>query len=355
MVEPTIDIAIRLGRPGFGLCVEASLPGAGTTVVFGPSGSGKTTLLRALAGLEPDTRGSVSVAGRTWQDTRHALPAHCRRIGVVFQHAGLLPHLDVRGNLEYGWRRARAPRTTLDRWIGELALGPLLGRAPASLSGGERQRVALARALATDPQWLLLDEPLSALDAQRRSEILPLFEILRARARIPILYVTHSIEEASRLSDYILLLDQGNVVAQGPAMDVLNRGDLPLALRDDAGVVVDTVIRGDDGHGLLELQSRAGILYTHGRSRAAGSRARVRIQARDVSLALQRHADTSLLNVVPATVESLQPLGNGQVQVALLAEGQPLLARIAHRSVGKLALQPGAQVFAQVKAVALLA
>ncbi len=358
MAEHAIHIALRLARGAFRLDVDLALPGRGVTAVFGPSGSGKSTLLRAIAGLEPDAAGEIRIGGETWQDARQCLPAHRRATGVVFQHTALLPHLSVDGNLRYGWKRAGAPQSLLDGWIERLALAPLLHRRPDSLSGGERQRVALARALACGPCWLLLDEPLSALDAPRRAEILPYLEAVRREAGIPVLYVTHAIEEVARLADHLVLLDAGRVTAAGPALEVLNRADLPLALRDDAGVVLEALVAGRDAHGLLALHTPAGTLHAHGGAHGgahpSGTRLRVRIQARDVSLALSRHDDSSLLNLLPATLVALSELPGGQVQALLEAGGQTLLARISHRSVERLALRPGLSLWAQVKAVALL-
>jgi len=349
-----IRIALRVVRGDFRLDVDLALPGRGVSAVFGPSGSGKSTLLRAIAGLEPDASGEVRIAGEIWQDARQRRPAHLRAIGVVFQHTALLPHLSVDGNLRYGWKRAAAPRRLLDDWIERLALAPLLARRPDTLSGGERQRVALARALACDPRWLLLDEPLSALDGERRAEILPYLEAVRREAGIPILYVTHAVDEVARLADHLVLLVDGKVAAAGSALDVLNRGDLPLALREDAGVVLEARVELRDAHGLLTLCTATGQLHAHGPDHPPGTPLRVRVQARDVSLALHRHDDSSLLNLLPATLVGLDPLPGGQVQARLDASGAPLLARISHRSVERLGLRPGMVLWAQVKAVALL-
>ena len=349
-----VRVAQRLARGDFLLDVDLTLPGRGVTAVFGPSGCGKSTLLRAIAGLEPRATGEVRVGGEIWQDATRCLPAHRRATGVVFQHTALLPHLSVEGNLRFGWKRAGAPRALLEGWIGKLALAPLLPRRPDSLSGGERQRVALARALACDPRWLLLDEPLSALDGERRTEILPYLEAVRREAGIPTLYVTHAVEEVARLADHLVLLEAGRVAIAGPALDVLNRGDLPLALREDAGVVLEARVEARDAHGLLTLRTAAGALHAHGPDHPPGTPLRVRVQARDVSLALQRHDDSSLLNLLPATLLGLDPLSGGQVQARLEASGAPLLARISHRSVERLQLQPGMALWAQVKAVALL-
>ena len=256
--------------------------------------------------------------------------------------------------MRYGWKRAGASAALLAQWIERLQLTPLLARRPHSLSGGERQRVALARALVTAPKILLLDEPLSALDAQRRSEILPFLETVRRDAGIPILYVTHAVEEVARLADYLVLMEAGHITSAGPALELLNRNDLPLALRDDAGVVLDAQVIDRDAHGLLALHTRAGTLYAHGPAHPPGTPLRIRIQARDVSLALHHHDDSSLLNLLPATLETLDALPGGQVQVRLLANGTPLLARISHRSLERLQLQPGMALWVQIKAVALL-
>ena len=356
MAEPADDIriALQLDRGDFHLDLDLRLPASGCSVVFGPSGCGKSTLLRAIAGLEPRARGQIRIGTAHWQDARSALPAHRRGVGMVFQHSALLPHLTVDANLRYGWKRAGAAPALLQTWIDRLELVPLLARKPASLSGGERQRVALARALVSDPELLLLDEPLSALDAPRRAEILPYLEAVRREAGIPVLYVTHAIEEVARLADHLVLLEAGRVTAAGPALDVLNRDDLPLALRDDAGVVLEAQVIARDGHGLLALQTPAGTLHAHAGAHPHGTRLRVRIQARDVSLALSRHDDSSLLNLLPATLVALSALPGGQVQARLDAQGQALLARISHRSVERLDLQPGMPLWAQVKAVALL-
>ncbi len=351
---PTLDIALRLTRGDFRLAVDLQLPARGTSVVFGPSGCGKSTLLRAIAGLEPDASGTLRVNGQPWQDGRGKLPAHRRPVGVVFQHAGLLPHLSVDDNLRFGWKRARAPAALLSTWIERLALAPLLPRRPDTLSGGERQRVALARALVSAPRLLLLDEPLSALDAPRRAEILPYLEAVRSESELPILYVTHAIDEVARLADHLVLLDAGRVTASGPALALLNRPDLPLALRDDAGVVLDARVIERDPHGLLTLHTAAGTLQAQGPAHPAGAALRVRILARDVSLALTRHDDSSLLNLLPATLLELDELPGGQVQVRLDAGGAPLLARISQRSLARLHLHPGQRIWAQVKAVALL-
>jgi molybdate transport system ATP-binding protein len=199
----------RLGS--FRLDAEFALPARGLTALSGPSGSGKSTLLRCIAGLVRLT-GKLTVAGQVWQDDSTFLPVHRRPVGMVFQDASLLPHLSVRGNLEFGWRRARGARSIAwDEAIGLLGLAPLLGRAPVNLSGGERQRVALGRALLSQPRLLLMDEPLSSLDAQSKAEILPYLDRLHRELAIPALYVSHDPAEIARLADRVLLMRDGRV------------------------------------------------------------------------------------------------------------------------------------------------
>ena len=355
-----IDLSLTLTRGGeaaFELSVDLTLPSSGTTVIFGPSGGGKTTILRAIAGLEPDVKGHIRINQQTWQAPGVFLPAHQRRVGFVFQHSALLPHLSVEQNLRYGWQRVGGTEAEFVQCVQQLDLAPLLQRAIGQLSGGERQRVALGRALLTRPDILLLDEPLAALDAVRRSEILGYLERLKQTTTIPLLYVTHAVDEMSRLADYLVLMKGGRVRQAGPALEVMNHPDAPLALRDDAGVVVQAMVQQRDAHGLLTLQSPMGTLYAHGPAHAPGDRLRVRIHARDVSLALSHHSDTSMLNILPITVVALRDGAGGQALIELSTGDQPeqrLLAKISYASVARLNIEPGLALWAQIKAVALL-
>jgi molybdate transport system ATP-binding protein len=355
-----IDLSLTLKREGeaaFELSVDLTLPSSGTTVIFGPSGGGKTTILRAIAGLEPDVEGHIRINQQTWQSPNVFVPAHQRRVGFVFQHSALLPHLSVEQNLRYGWQRVGGTAAEFVQCVEQLDLAPLLQRAIGQLSGGERQRVALGRALLTRPDVLLLDEPLAALDAARRSEILGYLERLKQTTTIPLLYVTHAVDEMSRLADYLVLMKGGRVRQAGPALDVMNHPDAPLALRDDAGVVVQASVQQRDAHGLLTLQSPMGTLYAHGPAHESGDRLRVRIHARDVSLALSHHTDSSMLNILPATVLALRNGAGGQALIELSTGDQSeqrLLAKISYASVARLKIAPGLALWAQIKAVALL-
>ena len=348
---------------GFSLEVDVRLPGQGVSAIFGPSGCGKTTLLRAVAGLLRPAPGRVVVNGQSWQDDEAGLwlPTHRRPLGMVFQEASLFEHLDVRRNLDFGRRRVPAAerRVSLAQAIELLGIGALLSRRPAQLSGGERQRVAIARALATSPRLLLMDEPLASLDAARKAELLPYFERLQRDLDIPMLYVTHSLDEVARLADDVLLLDAGRLLAHGATGALMTRLDLSLAHGDSASALIDGTLQAlEPGDGLMSVRFAGGVIdcvQGHAEpARLPGQRVRLRVQARDVSLALTHARDTSILNVLPATVQALADDGPAQVLVSLALGGTPLLARITRKSAAALALAPGQRVFAQIKGVAVL-
>lgn len=346
---------------GFQLRVELDLPYEGITALFGPSGSGKTTCLRVLAGLERG-RGRVYVAGECWQDDERGVfvPTHERAVGYVFQDASLFPHLTVRENLDYGRKRSgsRVSASEVRAVIELVALGDLLARSPRHLSGGERQRVAIARALLAGPRLLLMDEPLASLDAARKAEILPYLERLRDELSVPIVYVSHALEEVARLASHLVLLDGGRVIAGGPTAETLARLDLPLALSDDAGVVLDArVAAHDDADHLTRLDFDGGSLWVGRVGRPNGARARVRVLARDVSLAVDPPGLSSILNVLAGRVVELSDGGPDRVNVRLAigADDVPLLARITRRSRDALGLRAGLAVHALVKSVALVA
>ncbi len=360
LTPPEIALRLSLPRRDFCLAVDLGLPGRGVTVLFGPSGSGKTTLLRCVAGLERAADGWLRVNGAVWQDEsrRFFLPVHRRSLGYVFQEASLFGHLSVRQNLEYGYRRiARSERRIhFDQAVTLLNLEPLLARQPETLSGGQRQRVAIGRALLTSPTLLLLDEPLSALDARHKDEVLPYLQSLRDELHLPMLYVTHSLDEVTRLADHLVLLDQGAVVASGALFDVLARTDLPAPFNEDVGVVLETRIsQHDDDDYLTRLDFADGHIHVARRLEPLGTTLRCRIEARDVSLSRVKPDATSILNLVPVTVIELAPTRTpAHVLVRLTTGTTPLLARITYRSSRQLAIQPGLQLWAQIKAVALL-
>lgn len=343
----------------FLLDVALDLPGQGITVVFGPSGSGKTTVLRSVAGLERVPGGYLAVNGQVWQDEALSVfrPVHTRPLGYVFQDANLFAHLTVSGNLHFGLSRTPLSerKVSLERAIELLGLEKLLQRWPAKLSGGERQRVAIARALACSPQLLLLDEPLAALDMQLKAEVLPYLEQLHTALHIPVLYVSHALDEVARLADHLVLLDAGRLVASGPVRELITRLDLSLAKGDTAAAIIDAVVTLVEPHyHLSHAQFAGGHISVLNAGLVVGQQVRLRVQARDVSLSLARQQATSVLNTLAATVCGVNTDGPGQVMVQLNAGGTNLLARITQKSLDALQLQPGKEVFAQVKGVAVL-
>ncbi len=354
-------IRIRLRRPtqGFTLDVTMDLPGSGISALYGPSGSGKTSCLRALAGLDRLAEASVYVHGACWQDSDAGvfLPPPARRIGYVSQQAVLFPHLRVRANLEYGWRRRQRPqRVRFDDIVALLGITHLLGRRPDRLSGGERQRVAIARALLADPRLLLMDEPLSALDAARKAELLPYLERLHHELSMPTVYVSHAFDEVARLADHLVLLEHGRVRAAGPLQALVASLALADEFGDAAAVVFEARVHAHDtlDH-LTLLQFAGGTLLVPLRKETPGTTLRCRVNARDVSISTQPSRADSILNRIPAVVTDSVAMGGGaQRLVRLDAGGTPLLARITQRSWRELALAPGKAVWAQVKSAALL-
>ena len=349
----SLELRLPLRRGEFALEVDLVLPGAGVTAISGPSGSGKTSLLRAVAGLDFHEGGFVKLGDSVWQDDAEFVPTHRRGLGYVFQDAGLFPHLTVRGNLDYG--RKRAGKGSANDCVELLGIGGLMERKPATLSGGERQRVAIARALATNPEILLMDEPLASLDTERKAEVLPYLTALHGELSIPVLYVSHVADEIARLADYLVLIGDGKILAEGALSTVMTQLDLPLAQGRDAAAIVETTVAGRDKEfGLARLEFDGGSLTVADAGIPVGMGLRVQVAACDVSLALGEPGATSIQNSIPAVVDSLRETGYSEVVVRLRAGENILLSRITRKSASDLKLAPGSEIFAQVKSVAVL-
>ena len=360
-----IRIQLQLARAGgFSLDVDVRLPAQGISALFGASGSGKTTLLRCVAGLEPSARGLVRIGDALWQDSAQGicLPTWQRQLAYLFQEASLFSHLDVRGNLAYGLRRSphgrKQGQKALDEAIELLGIGHVLTRPVAQLSGGERQRVAIARALATQPRLLLLDEPLAALDAARKQELLPWLERLRRELQLPMLYVTHASEEVARLADHLLVLAGGRVQAAGELAQVLAATDCPVLLAQEQGALLHARVQTRDApwH-LLQVACTGGsLLWLPDQGQALGAQLRLRVLARDVSIQLQAPQHSSVQNALPCKILSISA-GADPAHALLrldIGGGDVLLAKLTHRAVQQLQLAPQLRVWALVKAVALL-
>jgi molybdate transport system ATP-binding protein len=351
----SVEVELRHSFGAFALDVAFRIERASVTALFGPSGSGKTSVVNAVAGLLRPREGRIVIDGRAVLDTGAGVfvPPRQRRTGYVFQDARLFPHMSVADNLRFGWRRAESPagEGEIAHVVELLGLAQLLARYPRALSGGEKGRVALGRALLSSPDILLLDEPLAALDAARRGEILPYLERLRDETRLPMIYVSHNVDEVARLADEIVVLRDGHSIEQGSVFDLLtqieNRFDIaPL------GAVLETRVqshRADDGLSVLAFDG--GTLTVPQLERNVGSRVRVRVRAEDIMLAREEPRAISANNILPATVKAVHVDDGPQAEVQLGFGASRLVARITRASVARLALQPGTPVFAIIKSV----
>ena len=342
------DVRIRHVQGDFTLDVAFTAASGGVTALFGPSGAGKSSTVHALAGLSRPRQGRIVLEGRTVLDTQAGIfvPPEKRRIGLVFQDARLFPHMSVEKNLLFGWRRSevRAQPDEIGRITSLLGLQHLLPRAPKFLSGGEKSRVALGRALLSSPDILLLDEPLASLDVSRRAEILPWLERLRDIARIPIFYVSHSLEEVARLADRVVLLEHGKVVTEGSVFELLvGRG-----VEKPIGAVLEATTQGAE-EGLSVLAFDGGRLLV-AEKHEPGKRVRVRIGADEILIAREKPIAISANNILPVIVGAVRVEG-ARADVIMHCGTATLLARITAASARRLELAAGISAFAIIKSV----
>lgn len=349
----------RTNQQSFTMDIDLQLPGEGISVIFGSSGSGKTTLLRFLAGLEKIQDSYLRVNDQTWQEGSHNRPTHLRDIGYVFQEASLFAHLNVRQNLDYAIKRSQKPLSAeqFDQIIALMGIEPLLNRTTGELSGGEKQRVAIARALLKQPALLLMDEPLSALDQARKLEIMPYLERLHHELSLPIVYVSHSMNEVSRLADYTVIIDQGKVVAQGVASDVFSRIDLPFATDPDNGMIIEGQVSDiDEEWHLCEVDFDGFSLWLpHQQGTLLDQKVQLGIKSRDISLTLSNSGDSSILNRVQCSITEIAEKSDQPMALVRLAAGSHfLVASISRKSLHSLGLQNGMQVWAQIKCISFI-
>lgn len=353
--ELILSATLRLDS--FALDLDERIPLDGVTALFGPSGSGKTSLLNVVAGFLRPHAGRVAFAEQTWFNAAPPIwtPPHRRGVGVVFQDAQLFPHLTVQGNLNYALKRAPAdaPGHAYDDILSAMELKPLLDRDVHALSGGERQRVAIARTLLSRPRLLLLDEPLSALDNARKGELLPFLETLKSDFALPTLYVSHDVDEVSRIADRVMVMEDGRVIATGRTDDVLSRFGLEAGRNpyEEASLLSGKVANSHDQDGLIAVQIGAAEIWLAADLHTApGTEVRLKIPARDVSIALARPTGISIQNMIPAKVRAIEPTKRQAFQSILLdIEGQTLRATVTRKAVQDLELAPGRSVFALIK------
>jgi len=364
MLEGNLTLTVGDFRMASG---DFAFEASGVTALFGRSGSGKSTLLRAMAGLDRRTRGWLRFRGEAWQDGRRGLPPEQRDIGMVFQHAALLGHRTVRGNLDFAARRAPADRgaaITRDAIIERTGIGPLLDRSVDSLSGGERQRVAISRALIGRPRLLMMDEPLAALDWRAKGELLDLFETVIRDLGIPTVMITHAPLEVERLADRVVFMAGGRIERAETLQAALGRVDSPLFTEEGPVASLDGRVAYIDGEAhrrcfVTTPQTRDGepITFQLGRdgSDTEHGPGRLRVRADDVALARERLDNISMQNQIPARIERIDPLGPGRRAVFLtLADGQRLVSEITDEAMADLGLDTGQSVTALVKSAALM-
>jgi len=353
----TLNIQLRDQLGAFRLDVNTQLPSDGITAVFGPSGCGKSTLLRCLSGLH-QAEGHLHFRGQCWQNNSFFLAPHKRPVAMVFQDNQLFPHRTVEDNIDYGFKRSRASEhaITPEQCIQWFGIKPLLKRYPGQLSGGEKQRVALARAMACNPELLVMDEALSALDQQSKRAILDVVLNLPSSLGMPIIYVSHVIEEVARIADYLAIMKSGQIVAHGPLQEVLADPDLELAQRDDAGVVIEArVLPCDSAHHLQKARFDGGELWFADLGAQVGDTLRLRLLARDISVSLTEHVDQSILNILPARVEAIRPGSHPATCMLRLNVGNSsVLSRLTKASVERLGIHEGQNLWVQIKSVAVI-
>jgi len=348
-----LDFSQQLGD--LTLQVTQNLPAQGITAIFGLSGAGKTSLINAIGGLTKPETGRIALNNRPLFDADKGicLPPEKRRIGYVFQDARLFPHYRVQGNLQYGM--AASMRGQFDSIVALLGIGPLLNRFPLTLSGGEKQRVAIGRALLTAPEILLMDEPLAALDLPRKRELMPYLEKLAKEVNIPILYVTHSLDEILRLAEKVLVLDNGSVLAMGDLEEVWASNIMrPWLPREEQSSVLNvSVLEHHPRYDMTALAIGDQRLWIGKVDAAEGTSMRVRVNAAAVSLVLQPPANnSSIRNILPAKVLECLEIGS-QVEVKLAMADHIIWARITPWARDELMIRPGQWLYAQIKSVSL--
>jgi molybdate transport system ATP-binding protein len=354
----SLSVLLRHRFPSVRMDIDFEVPTPGVTVLFGPSGSGKSTIISAAAGLLRPDECRIAVDGQVLADTASGiwLPPERRRMGLVFQDARLFPHMSVATNLRFGLRRAVEGRVQFGEVVDLLGIAGLMARRPHTLSGGERQRVAIGRALLAQPHLLLMDEPLASLDSLRKSEIMPYLTRLKTALKLPILYVTHALDEVAQLADSVVLIEAGRVIGSGPLSEIVARGDLPLAQRDDAGALLQCrVMEHDLRRELSRLEGGGATFWVPLLDAPLDAERRLRIPAREVILAGTPPEAISLHNIVPGEVRRItSDTARRSVLVEIaLPGGGALISRVTTDAIVRLALSSGSPVLALIKSTSI--
>ena len=348
-----INVKKQLGK--LPLQVNLMVPNQGVTAIFGLSGSGKTSLINLVSGLTTPDEGFIRLNDRTLVDTetQENIPVHQRNIGYVFQDARLFPHYTVKGNLRYGAKNVS--QADFDYIVELLGIQHLLKRYPLTLSGGEKQRVAIGRALLTDPDMLLMDEPLSALDMPRKRELMGYLERLSKEINIPILYVTHSLDELLRLADRVVLMENGIVKAYDTVEKIWNSPIFePWKGESEQSAVLSLpVYLHNPPYKMTALSLGNQSLWINQVQGEVGERIRVCIYSSDVSIALQKPEQTSIRNILLGQIAQID-VREHRVDIAVLVEGHKIWASISKWAQNELRFAVGMDVYVQIKAISVV-
>lgn len=353
---PAIKVTCQLNRAGFALNLDLELPAKGITAIFGQSGSGKTTLLRIIAGLEQVAGSEVHLGHVCWQSGDNFVPTYKRQLGYVFQEANLFSHLTAQQNLDYAIKRAdeKVDAQYITQIIDLLGISSILSQYPAQLSGGEAQRVAIARALLIKPKLLLMDEPLASLDDAKKADILPYLERLHSELNMPILYVSHSMQEVARLADHAVVLQEGKVIVEGELTQVFSQLNLPEYIAKGT-IISGKITEYDDKWQLAKLTFVGGYFWLAKQNIINPEDVRVQILAKDVALSLSCPAETSVQNKISAQIVDIQTAQEPTTLLVKLAIGESaIIAQVTKKSVQTLSLTPGKKVWAMIKTMAIV-
>lgn len=364
----SLELIASFARDDFDIAINTSIPTDRVSALFGPSGAGKSTILRLIAGLDRYEGATVRFNNQTWQDEQTFVPPHHRKIGYVFQHLNLFPHLTASNNLLYAEKRSHKSGGLGRKSVIEmLDLGTLLRRYPHQLSGGEKQRVAIARAILSNPDILLMDEPLGSIDSKARSRILPYLQNLHLNSDIPVIYVSHSVDEVLYLCDLVYSVNRGKIVSERNVLDFSAQNDADT--EESSAIIRCTVMEMDtsgssvpgsnglasaENFSLTPLSFEGQTLLIAADHFRTGDHIRVKIPARDVSL-IRTPIESSIVNVLPTVITDISDPGSGPSALIKLQCGeQQLLARITRKSLVDLKFEVNEKVFAQIKGVALM-
>jgi len=354
----SIKVHFKKSFNNFELDAEFSIPGQGFTILFGPSGTGKSTLLNCMAGITKADQSFFKIDGHLLDDSYKKInvPSHQRHIGYVFQDKNLFPHLTVEQNLHYAIKRnqKQSQHFSFHDVVDIFKIAPLLSQMPSQLSGGQKQRIALARAILSQPDILILDEPLSALDYAAKQELMPYLLTIHAELKLPVIYVSHDLREIFQLGDYILIIDQGRIIDQGKLIDLCLTQPLLTQQEGSSFILQGNVVEISDTYRTTKIDISGQEFILTGTKWKPGQQLRILVHASDVSLSLSRADDSSILNILHSEIVDIVEVDDEKYLLKLSFADTIILSMISQHSFKKLALKTGNKVYAQIKATAII-